>query len=355
MKANSKKCLSLLAALAMILALIPVLMLPAAATTQDDISAWIVQNDAAFKAGTNLPDTCPFCGETKVVWNALESATGGVAEVKEAYHGYLPVGGVTMTGGGSALQTHAVSGKNTTYCLYLNGQSMTFDSRVRIRARAILNIFGDGTMTRTQAKTGESMFAFSDSATLNIYGGTLINEDDDVPMIENLQFQKINVYGGKLTSRSILEMKEGSMAVLGGEVNGDITLIGPVAGRAISLKLSGTPIISGTNGVSLRDGIVANIEGLESGASIKVSGKIGDVLTGVYENASQVADCFNPGDGQKVQAQEDNTLKIVEGERVADVSDRETAGGPAALWWLWVLLAAVVSGGAGFFLGKKMK
>lgn len=355
MKARNKKLLSLMAALAMLFALLPVLMLPVAAATPDDVAAWITQNDAAFKAGANLPDTCPFCSETKVVWNALESATGGVAEVKEAYHAYLPVGGITVTGGGSALQTHAKSGTGTSYCLYLNGQSMTFDSRVRIRAWATLNIFGAGTMTRTQAKTGESMFAFSDKATLNFYGGTFINEDDDVPMIENLQNQTINIYGGKLVSREIIELKEGNLTVAGGEVDGDITLLGPMAGTKITLTLSGTPVISGTNGLSLRDGIVANIKELQPDAKIKLSGKLGDVLTDAYDNASQVAACFIPGDGQKVQAQSDNTLQIVEGERIAEEPGGEWAGGSAGLWWLWVLLAAAVSGGAGFFIGKKMK
>lgn len=355
MKANSKKLLSLLAVLAMILALIPVLMLPAAAATQEDITAWIAQNDAAFKAGTNLPTTCPFCGEKKVFWNALASSSGGVNEVLEAYHAYLPVGGIEVTGGGSALQTHRDTSKGTSYCLYLNGQSMTFDSRIRIRPGATLNIFGDGTITRTPSKNGESMFAFGDKATLSIYGGTIINEDEDIPMIENLQNQKINIYGGKLISREIIELKEASLTIGGGELDGDITVIGPVAGRTITVKLSGTPIISGTNGLSLRDGNVVNIEDLEAGAQIKLSGKIGDVLTGRYDNASTVADCFNPGDGQKVQAQDDNTLKIVEGERSAAASDGTAAGGLLGLWWLWVLLAAVVSGGAGFFLGKKMK
>jgi hypothetical protein len=260
-----------------------------------------------------------------------------------------------MTGGGSALQTHRDTSKGTSYCLYLNGQSMTFDSRVRIRPGATLNIFGDGAMTRTPSKNGESMFAFGDKGTLSIYGGTVVNEDEDVPMIENLQNQTINIYGGKLISREIIELKEASLTIAGCELDGDITLIGPVAGRSIALKITGSPVISGTNGLSLRDGLAANIEGLQPDAKIKVSGNIGDVLTGKYDHASAVADCFIVGDGQKVQAQSNNTLQIVEGARSAAVPGGDTAGGLATLWWLWVLLAAVLSGGAGFFLGKKMK
>lgn len=161
MNANSKKLLSLLIVVAMVLAMAPAITLPAAASTIDDIDDWI-QND--FDEA-NLPTKCPVCGNNSVTWTALSGEKDAVISAAANSHYYLSD---TLS---SSANDNTIT-TNGQLCLYLNGNDIENTAKgriIRVRGNTV-NVFGDGNVTTSATNTAH-MFEFNGTGKLNIYGG----------------------------------------------------------------------------------------------------------------------------------------------------------------------------------------
>lgn len=176
MRAMTKKLLSALVVLAMVLSMVPVVGLPAieanaAASTADITEAAddLMNNKFKDQSGTVKAD-CPHC-KVNVSWEPI--TTGGTQTTTAGnHHYYLPKDLGTITG---FLLVAKTSGSNVT-CLHLNGKTVTCSNKSYAFAAgggATLNVMGQGTVNYTGAGKGFSL----DKSYVNLYGGTYTAPD----------------------------------------------------------------------------------------------------------------------------------------------------------------------------------
>ena len=200
MNAITKRLLSFVIVLAMVLSMAPAITLPAAAATTDDIDSWIEAFEAAEAAGdVSTITTCPFCSGTEVTWTAKSGAVNGNQEANKFSGHYYLSDGYSASGNSRAIWLAGNS------CCYLNGYSVsnTTDATsysVIATSGYTLNIFGDGTITNNG--TGK-MFDFNAAGRVNIYGGTWThNLTGGSVMVEDQTFSgstnttHVLIYGG---------------------------------------------------------------------------------------------------------------------------------------------------------------
>lgn len=192
MKASTKKLLSLLVVVAMVLAMAPAITLTASAAAPESmgpINEWITDNDGAFNTAEaletpgNVQATCPVCG-TMQTWTPWTSGS----QLTLVGHYYL-ANDITCT----ATANYFTMDSGTTACLYLNDHTInTMGKRGRIYGKhsydCAVSIIGDndgkiictaegvtyGATTSTTSSYG--VIDVNNLRTLRIYGGTYIND-----------------------------------------------------------------------------------------------------------------------------------------------------------------------------------
>ena len=192
MKATTKKLLCLLAVLVLALSL----AVPAAAATQSDIDSWITKNAEAFKAGENLPTTCPICGATNATWTIVDNPTGQTSAMSDGRrtHVYL-VGDINFTANASFASAYQAE----KMCVYLNGANVTYNSAYQVftAASKTMNIFGNGNVTN---KGNGAMFHYNSDGKINIYGGTYATSGNAAMFTDKVLAEgvtaHVTIYGG---------------------------------------------------------------------------------------------------------------------------------------------------------------
>lgn len=338
MNAITKKLLSFVIVLAMVLSMTPVITLPAAAAEEVSVSVvnqWITDNDSAFKAAEANKDAvsapCPFCGEDNVSWAAVASTTTDklIVAASGAKHFYLSESFEYAKS--NVIYASYSSGKGIQPCVYLNGKTLTLTLGTNLVA-AGLNLIGgkvnaDGTtdtencgkIIRKDGSATNGLFrtATGTSNSTNIYGGIYEDYDEDAYLFRDGISMIWNLYGATFESKgeaahdlilhtkgtlnlhsgtincgtSSFDVEKGTVNLLGGTFNGALNMdtgaltIGGTAtvngnvevAADATLTLSGTPIINRGTGDGLTVSAPANIAGL-TGGSIDVSGNVEMVI-----------------------------------------------------------------------------
>lgn len=161
MKANSKKLLSLLMAVAMVLSLVPAISLQAEA--------------AEFDPATTV---CDACGTAPVGgWTEISASTTGVT-LSTSGHYYLS--GELNGSTNPMLKIEA----GVTVCLHSNGQRIrqsrtasNTTKTVAINVAGTLNYMGDGTVLNRSATTTYPSVVIASGGSVKLYGGTFYNFD----------------------------------------------------------------------------------------------------------------------------------------------------------------------------------
>jgi len=174
MKATSKRLLSWLVVLTMVLSMVPVMDLSNFAITtkaaenpaQDTLTA-IEGMEETFAGQTETVSAiCPVCGgEEAVEWTAL---TGAAAQLADPNGHYYLSGDVTFSAAGTSF-----SSNNNTLCLYLNGNDITAGGvAIQVTYGNTVNIMGEGTVSGTASSNGAALNVNNPNGKINIYGGT---------------------------------------------------------------------------------------------------------------------------------------------------------------------------------------
>ena len=247
MNAISKRLLSFVIVLAMVLAMTPVIPFTAAAATTDDIDSWITAFEAAEAAGdVSTITTCPFCSGTEVTWTAKSGAVNGNQTAnKFSGHYYL-------SGDYSAVASSRAIWLAGNSCCYLNGYSVSnvTDAGYSLVSTGgyTLNIFGDGEVTNI----GPSwMFDFNGSGLVNIYGGTYTHNGTtaDRLMFENNALSGVTthamIYGGKFN------VNVGSFDEDNSYTNNNVQI-------ADGMEVTNRLLLTGRAGIDLRCIVFAN-------------------------------------------------------------------------------------------------
>ena len=203
MQRSTKRLLSVLAVLALVLTMAPagILAVETKADVQSNIPdatatlmateaakqtaakaalAALTGTDAATRVAelnTNLT-TCPFCGIEGVTWEAVaQDATsyGGTGAKGRHWYAY----GEISKKVGNAFHCSA---DNANLCLLMDNATITSTGRFLMNKKATLNIGGTGSfksdmsaLNTTLGTTQGGMFALLGAATVNLYGGTFEN------------------------------------------------------------------------------------------------------------------------------------------------------------------------------------
>ena len=188
-----------------------------------EINAWVDANKAAFEAGENLPNTCPVCGAKGVAWEGINGASHqndsswGIFESAGIHHFYLTED-ITL----NEVNLLAETGSTGAVCLYLNKNIETTGGIVN---RGILNIFGDGSITRkANANNSDALIKnqYKTSET-SIYGGTYNNEHATA-LILPFNSSPTNIYAGTFNSQTGVyrnpDCSEAVLNLFGGTLNG---------------------------------------------------------------------------------------------------------------------------------------
>lgn len=342
MNAITKRLLSFVIVLAMVLSMTPVITFSAdaAADPMDAVEAWHTAADGALKfAGQTgaVTATCPVC-DKEVTWNPLAaSPTAG--------HYYIAAD--IDTNSKQYMSTSSSNADSERICIYLNDNSLSVGGWLRIRCQ--LNVIagpstaeGDNQIVRKETTNTDYvkglLYPANLYATLQLFGGTYKNENPTTPvLIQSDDNADVIAYDAKFESVTGLyatapHTSRGSNNTLTANnctMTGDVSLaydgdkftmnggslagaVETAAGTTAAVTLSGAPTITGT-GLKL-NGTLANIDGLTSGANIAVTGVLGDKLTAASSNAANVEDCFtvNGETELDVKANTDNQLQIVE-------------------------------------------
>lgn len=211
----SKKLLSLVIVLAMVLSMSPVISLPAAAAVTNpseatdpmaaaaqniaDVKAWHDTWKATFSAedkcvaDATVEAPCPFCSpETAVVWTGVTTLASGLTN---GCHLYL----VADFDGGNSI---VANGSATVQCVYTNQKTIGDTKTNRLRVRGGLNVIAYGS-TFTSGANDASEILIQGAGVGSIYGGTFINNDPDKPLMNtNSGSMDVSLYDGTYTSVS---------------------------------------------------------------------------------------------------------------------------------------------------------
>ena len=181
-----------------------------------------------------------------------------------------------------------------TICWNLNGHSVNKTSQNGI-ARVYGSTGKPGTLNIMDAGAGSLIGKGNDDATrgsvIEVRIGTCNLYGVNVRVQQNATPEAITVASGY------------ALNIYDGNIEGGIKVNGTA-----SLTLNGAPVVTG---LTLADGVVANIDGLLPQAQIAVEGTAGKVISNVSANAAAVKDCFTAGEGQDVAVNAAGALEIV--------------------------------------------
>lgn len=210
MSKMSKKLLSLVIVLAMVLSMTPVISLPAAAIVENpgaeqdpataaaqniaDVKQWIADNGAKFDGSETVTATCPFCGAEDQTWEGITTWGSGSTADKHFY--------LTDDYEGTT-SNFFVATSSVKTCLYMNGKDITgTKARFRLRGTPLNIIAYDSVITRNDGSNDYVLLQDAGANnTVNIYGGTFINNDPDIALIQRTQgTTTYNLYEGSYSS-----------------------------------------------------------------------------------------------------------------------------------------------------------
>ena len=281
MNTITKRLLSMLVVMAMVLSMSPVITLPAAAAVTNPgaelkatVDAWETANASKFdgKEGNVENVTCPICGGNQT-WEPLTANSHSVAAGAN-HHYYLPAA-IELANTTTFLSPNS----NYTVCLYMNKNITTTGN---IQVYGTLNMFGNGTYTY-QGGSGLTMFEFvSNTTALNIYSGTYTNTSvattysrdtskgtaPSLGMIAPFASKPANIYGGTFNTGEIgfyrpWDAGSSVLNIYGGTING-----GSKSVIDLSVKSGTVNMYAGT--------INAGVQEADNGAAVKMTqnGKI---------------------------------------------------------------------------------
>lgn len=270
-------------------------MLSEAELAKTNEAAVKMTTDGVFANGGEVSAPCPVCGgEENVTWLPVGTELT-IAEGQTHAHYYL-AGPITNA---SRLLYTKVAG---TYCLHLNGQSITTTAGRALCATngSTLNIMGEGTVTGAGADgqvVGLGAAIDMYAGTVNLYGGTYATSTArpvitmfDAAAVLNIfpgvsvqgtiytatSGAVINMYGGNVDS---INVTNASLNLLGGSVK-DVT-----AASTKTLRLVGDRKIEK---LTLASGTVADVSGLTENA--KVFAVANGAFTTAFDNAQSFID-----------------------------------------------------------------
>ena len=339
MNAITKRLLSFVVVLAMVLSMTPVISLPAAAdttVTESDVNDWIDANGTAFDGSESVSASCPFCGET-AEWTAIGSdrATqtymvprsadaGKHYYISESFE-YTKSGGYIAYSGGDYVAPCAI---------YLNGQTITATAGGQISPGKGLNLIGGtGKIIRhnTDATGSKQLFRMSGTPTMpvNIYGGSYESAEKSVGLIRAGGSMVYNIYGAefKYTGGSNINLIEwvgtkGTVNLNGGSIDCGTGYLNAATSASVygTLKLSGELTVEGTGLTAVTSGTV-DVTGLEAGSSIAFTGEDGETIA---TNATEGMEEYFTNDSSKSLMLSGTALIIGEPDAGADFSGCET-------------------------------
>lgn len=341
MKAISKKLLSLLVVIAMVLSMVPfgglsIFAVETKAVTEesadieetsvltDEVQALIakgkqvkedaekMQTDSVLTTGS-IEAVCPVCGET-VTWEDLNAAieakgngTAFSAFTLNNKHYYLSEDLTCTTTNATAALSGAYSGKVGT--LHLNGKNITSAIAVYTGGGGTTNIIGSGTVTTTNTGVA-STYAYG-TIWMNISKGTSV----------------LNLYGGtftkgtSVTTRAVANISDngGTINLYEGATIDGANVATTTASRAGSVHLAGKGLGTSTNSGDA----VLNIYGgtIQNGdADATNKGEGGNVnLTTAYSSLNMYAGSVSGGsayNGGNIAVASGATLYIGEGATI---------------------------------------
>ena len=178
MNVTTKKLLSMLIVLAMVLSMTPVIALPAAATDTNPGAAGnlIAQNAAAQNFDDYVAGElrmCYACGQ-EVAWTAINSDYVGTTKALGPGHYYLAES-IEKTATGSLIKCGTSATSNDGICLHLNNKDLTVNGgQYAIDISRKMNVMGNGNVrgsaTRASVRIRVSYNGVFGPA--NLYGGT---------------------------------------------------------------------------------------------------------------------------------------------------------------------------------------
>jgi len=318
MNAISKKLLSMLVVMAMVLSMVPFGGLsvfaaetdetqvassdvtPGQASLTEDIQAIIDKGNAIQTAAeTALANNyCPVC-ETTVEWTALVSNKIPNSEATDAagtHLHYVISGAVSYSG----YNFNALTGSNITLCVLLDNAELTTTGRFRIAGtNNTLNVMGTGSIT-SDGSACEDLGLFTmdgTNPTLNLYGGNFTytgtslggGTTPDRALINAVGTTAnptanptVNIYGSATIGKAVVDTSVANynVYVVGGTIN--------MYGGMIRNGISGLKGISGN--VTLASGSTFNMYGGEITGGNRLDSVTdnfgGNVLVGGYTKAS---------------------------------------------------------------------
>lgn len=312
MNATTKKLLSLLVVLVIALTVVPAVVSANSTATVADVEAWITANDAKFNTAEakDVPDVvmapCPACSPaTNVEWYPWYTA----GQLSSMGHVYM------AQDIDSAASTNAIQVTADT-CLYLNDHTLNSNNRIRVN-KGNLNILADkdGKIVRSNSGETLSMFAFGGGKNLYIYGGTYINNNTRLPMIDGWNTSSIYIYGGNFKANGYGLVKMPDTGTFNAYISGGTFDADPTA-----------YVVEGKAAATMEGGWYV----AEPGAPAPTEPETEP--TTVPTTAPTTAPTTKPS------------------------TDKNTATEAPNLLWLWIVLAVVViGGGVALFVWKKKK
>ena len=204
MNVISKKLLSLLVVMAMVLSMVPVISMPALAAEATvaeavtpgqanlpegvqeiiDEAAKVVNTDAAIDAHI-AKGTCPMCGAAGITWEHKTAGTNlDTVEEIGTYHFYYDS---ECTISGNVIGIYG-SAENTSACIALKSTALIKNTGTRFgmlgRADCEVNIMGSGKVITNVGTGGDYGIFQVGGGVLNLYGGQYILEDVEGGSVE---------------------------------------------------------------------------------------------------------------------------------------------------------------------------
>ena len=348
MNAISKKLFSLLVVIAMVLSLVPfgglsifaVETKAAAVTAQEAADIITAANAMDFSDPENLPDYCPACGVTSgVEWQPIVGTNGWRIGYNGSGH-YYAEKDVTQVAGVDYF-AHTAS----TLCIHLNGNAITYGSRILSSTNGVLNVMaGDGGTVNYVAGTDNAASAPAAlqayGGELNVYGGTYTTADSARPVMRVEENGTANVYGatidGNNTSKGIYVLKgnlnlknatvrNGSAATPGANIQvatGKVTMDGGSiqGGTSNAWPGGGSVYVSASGEFTLNSGTVSGGTTTASGSG--VGGGNVHVYGGTFTmNGGEILDGSANTDGDNVYVSTNGKFYLKGGE----IGVKETA------------------------------
>ncbi len=295
MRANTKKLLSALVVLAMVLSMVPVVGLPAieanaaVALQTKDITAAAQALQDGFAQGVTTGTTCPACNRSNITWEPLTEADLGKELSGDAQKHYYLAGDKTFDV--ATLFTMYTSN----LCLHLNGKTMTTSGQIKANSNSVLAIMGQGTVQYTGTAS------FIDSANhISVYGGTYNATNGGNLMHLKLQGWAKYVYGSSTFNGPVIIENANTNTVFGISNSATFTDL-MVKGGAKALIYegwSGTIYKISSDGRDLTNSGVLNLSGAFTGQIFNEDGY--RLIKGTGESAIIDPDYTpsNPGGGE---------------------------------------------------------